>query len=424
MMNNQGTAAARRGGRRDVHARIPAAWSAALAAVLAASGPMHREAAAQGPRATNIVYVESNDPAGNAIFAFARNDTDGSLTPLPNSPFPAGGAGINFTSSLGPYDSDQNVIVNPERTLLFAVNGGANTIAVFRINNDGSLTPVNGSPFWSGGSNPVSVGLAGRTLCVVNKDEDPGNPGEFLPNYTSFRLTERGQLIPIANSTITEDLGSDPSQALVAPGDHLLFGADFLGGLLRSFQIRNNGRLVVADSQMLPPGVFAGTGAPPLPLGLAVHPTQKILYVDFVTIANVGVYRYDSLGNLTFLRTAAISGQAPCWALVNSAGTRLYTSNTADSSVSVLDISTDATRPVEIQHVKLNTTGSCYQFKLDSKEKFLHVVTQGTSMASPASANGLNVLSVAGDGTLTEVPSSPTILPVAPMVRPQGVAAL
>ena len=95
-----------------------------------------RESSAQPPRARNFVYVESNDPAGNAIFAFARNDANGSLMPLPGSPFPAGGSGITFTTALGPFDSDQEVIVNPQHTLLFAVNGGSDTIAVFNIQAD------------------------------------------------------------------------------------------------------------------------------------------------------------------------------------------------------------------------------------------------------------------------------------------------
>jgi hypothetical protein len=396
----------------------------AFAALVPVAATAPREASAQVALSRNIVYIESNDPAGNAILAYERNNADGSLKPLMGSPFPAGGLGITFTTALGPFDSDQEVILNPARTMLFAVNGGSDTIAVFWINADGSLSPVDGSPFPSGGSNPVSVGLAGDILCVVNKDEDPGHPGQVLPTYTSFRVTPRGQLIPVPHSTFFDDLGSDPSQALISPDNNLLFGADFLGGILRSFRIEPNGRLMPADAQPLPPSQFADTGAAPLPLGLAVHPTEKILYVDFVTISRVGVYRYNKKGQLNFLRTVPDSGAAPCWALVNRAGTRLYASNTGDSSVSVYDISGDPSEPVEIQHVKLRTTGSCFQFALDSKEQFLHVVTQRSSDSQPARANGLNVLKVAADGTLTEVPSSPTILPVPPTARPQGVRAL
>jgi hypothetical protein len=80
--------------------------------------------------------------------------------------------------------------------------------------------------------------------------------------------------------------------------------------------------------------------------------------------------------------------------------------------------------PLEIQAVKLRSTGNSVQFALDSREKFLHVVAQGESLTSPASANAMNILAVASDGTLTEVPSSPIVLPVANMVRPQGVKAL
>jgi 6-phosphogluconolactonase (cycloisomerase 2 family) len=400
-------------------------WLAALFAVFALGGLAPREASAQRQKAQNFVYVESDDPAGNAIFAFSRNNADGSLEPLAGSPFPTGGLGITFTTALGPFDSDQEIIVNSTHTLLFAVNGGSDTIAVFRINTNGSLTPVAGSPFPSGGSNPVSVGLSNDdVLVVVNQDQDPDHPGLFIPNYTSFHVSPQGQLTPVRNSTISLDLGSSPSQALISPGGSLMFGAEFLGGLLRTLQIRANGRLIEADAQPLPPAEFAETGAAPGPLGLAVHPKHKLLYVDFVTISRIAVYRYTTKGQLDFLRTVPDSGKAPCWALVNQAGTRLYASNTGDSSISVYDISLDPTEPIEIQNVKLRTTGNCFQFALDPTEKFLHVVTQGGALTSPPTANGLNVLRVAPDGTLTEVPSSPTILPVPNMVRPQGVRAL
>jgi 6-phosphogluconolactonase (cycloisomerase 2 family) len=373
--------------------------------------------------AANFVYVESNDPAGNAIFGFAR-DKDGRLVPLPKSPYPTGGLGITPTFALGPFDSDQNVIVSPDHKRLYAVNGGSNSIAVFNIAANGVLKAVAGSPFPSGGSNPVSVGLAGSTLCVVNQDQDPGHPGLFLPNYVSFSVAPSGQLTAIPKSTFFVDAGASPSQALISPDDQIVFGAEFLGGLLRTFKIGPGGRLNPGVVQPLPPGEFADTGAPPNPLGLAVHPDLPLLYVDFVTINRIGVYRYNQAGNLKYLRSVPDSGKAPCWALVNKSGTRLYASNTGDSSISVFDLSIDATEPIEIQKVSLRTAGSCFQFALDSTESFLHVVTQQSAPTQNVTANGLNVLKVAADGTLVEVPSSPTLLPVPNLVRPQGVAAL
>jgi hypothetical protein len=146
--------------------------------------------------------------------------------------------------------------------LLFAVNGGPETIADFKNNADGSLTPVVGSPFPSGGSHPVSVGLSNDDLLgVVNRD--PDHPGLFLPNDTSFHVSPRGQLTPVRDSTLFVDADSSPSQALISPDGGLIFGSEMFGGLIRTFRISENGRLTLADVQPLPPAEFADTGAAP-----------------------------------------------------------------------------------------------------------------------------------------------------------------
>ena len=91
--------------------------------------------AAQGKLPDNVIYVESNDPTAgkNGILAY-RRDGIGKLTPLAKSPFMTGGTGVFDASfKLGPFDSDQNLVIDRERRLLFAVNSGSNSIAVFRI---------------------------------------------------------------------------------------------------------------------------------------------------------------------------------------------------------------------------------------------------------------------------------------------------
>ena len=414
-----------RGGRSRYSALKTLARSAAVLTLLAMVAPLPHTVANDGT-VRDVVYVESNDPNGNAILAFQRHP-DGSLTSLPGSPFPTGGAGVTPSFNLGPFDSDQEIITNPSHTLLFAVNGGSDTIAVFAIGAEGSLTPVAGSPFPSGGSNPVSLGLAGDVLCVVNKDEDPDHPGQILPNYTSFRVTAGGRLIPIPKSTVYDENGSDPSQALIAPGDRLLFGADFLGGALRSFEITSSGRLQARALLPPPAAEFADTGNPALPLGLAVHPTHPILYVGFVTINRIGIYHYNSAGALRFVRSVPDSGSGVCWLLVNHGATRLYASNTGDPSVSVFDLTENPSEPIEIQKVNLHVFAGSnpggFQFALDPTGSFLHVVTQQSSASSTVAANALHVFSVGPEGKLTEVPSSPTLLPVPNLTRPQGVVA-
>jgi len=172
----------------------------------------------------DTIYLESNSTSGNSIFAYRFNFTS---SPTLIGTTPAGGIGVfDPTFALGPFDSDQNLIENSSGTMLFAVNSGSNTIAVFNIQPDGSLLAVNGSPFPSGGSDPVSVGLLGDTLVVVNKDQDPAqNASLALPNYTTFNVSSSGRLSPVSQSTVSVAYGSSPSLALVASQGQVVFGA-------------------------------------------------------------------------------------------------------------------------------------------------------------------------------------------------------
>ena len=135
----------------------------------------------------HVVYTETNDVT-NAILAFRRDD-EGRLTLLSGAPFPTGGKGVVDSSfKLGPLDTDQNVLIDYDRRLLFAVNSGSNSIAVFRIRpHDGSLEPVRGSPFPSGGINPVSIGLRGDQIVIINQEMDPAQnvPGA-LPSIEAL----------------------------------------------------------------------------------------------------------------------------------------------------------------------------------------------------------------------------------------------
>jgi 6-phosphogluconolactonase (cycloisomerase 2 family) len=372
---------------------------------------------------SDLIWLESNSTAGNSILTF-KNDGNGSPTFLGSTP--AGGIGVfDATFALGPFDSDQNLIVSPDGTLLFAVNSGSNSIAVFRITSNG-LQAVEGSPFPSGGSDPVSLGLNHNILTVVNKDQDPAqNRNLIQPNYTTFQVSPNGELTPVDNSTVSVAYGSSPSQALIAAERPVVFGADFLGGLLQSFRIAEDGRLQQNPPQALPDFVFAGLTGGHLPLGMRTHPSQQILYVDITPISQVAVYTYDEKGVLSFVRSVADSGAAPCWAVVNHAGTRLYVTNTGDNSIAVYDLK-DPLNPVQIQHfVMASNTGAVFSTVIDQTDQFIYVSSeQGSPTATPA-ANAFHTLKVNSDGTLSE-PFPPTVLPIdgSVPVRAQGITVI
>lgn len=119
---------------------------------------------------TNVLYVESNDPAPgqNTVLAY-RRAADGSLAPLAGSPFRTGGTGVaNPTQRLGPDDVDQNIVADAARRLLFVANGGSNTIAVLRMAADGALTYVTAAANSGAAICWVRATRTGRALYTSN----------------------------------------------------------------------------------------------------------------------------------------------------------------------------------------------------------------------------------------------------------------
>jgi 6-phosphogluconolactonase (cycloisomerase 2 family) len=398
-----------------------------------------------GEKASNVLYVQSNNPASgqNAILAYRRDPGNGTLTQF--GTYLTGGTGhINPTAGkLGPNDLDDPIVATPDRKRMFAVNSGSNTIAVLNINPDGSLTPVPGSPFASGGRNPVSVGLAGDRLYVVNKNEDAAQlPNSDLPNYTGFHIAADGKLTPIPGATVTTLSQASPSHALVSRDKRLLFGADFLApffhpgaGSLRSFRINDDGTLTQAPGS---PKALPGDPMTALPLGIWTHPSQNILYVGFVARAQMGVYDFNpATGALTFVTAVPNSGKEICWIRTAANGSRIYTVNNLDNSVSFYDASNPHV-PVEKQKITLKepgpmflndrgamsfmqVTSTPFQPGISPDERFIYVVNQRVDFNSPdQEGNKLHILRIGTDGMLSE-PGEPVDLPVPAQARPQGV---
>jgi DNA-binding beta-propeller fold protein YncE len=88
----------------------------------------------------------------------------------------------------------------------------------------------------------------------------------------------------------------------------------------------------------------------------------------------VAVYTYDPQGDLTFVRVVPDAGAAPCWAVVNHAGTRLYVTNTGDNSIEVYSL-TDPLNPTELQHFVMdpNNGGAVFSTVIDHSDGWLYV---------------------------------------------------
>jgi 6-phosphogluconolactonase (cycloisomerase 2 family) len=362
-------------------------------------------ASAQKPR--TYVYVESNIgtvPDQNSIYAFGNNGR-GKLISLAGSPYLTGGTGVQAPGS-SELNADQELTANATGTALYGVNGHTNTIAAFTVNADGTLTTIPGSPYDSGGQNPISIGTSGKFLVVANKNFDPNqNIDDAVPNYTTFSVKRNGGLAMNPGSTIDLAAGSGPSQALVSGRGHLLFGLELFTSRIACYSYDRAGLMTETSSI----GPIEENGAF---LGEILHPSQRVLYACNLT-STLGVYSFDSDGVISFVTSVANEGIDICWLRLNAAGTRLYSSESVTNSLTVYD-TTDALNPVQLQHVTLNAPdGFVINIELDPTEEFLYALA----------GHGIHVLNVDASGMLSET-VSPAIIPTSSDDTPLGLAVI
>jgi 6-phosphogluconolactonase (cycloisomerase 2 family) len=321
------------------------------------------------------------------------------------------------------------VIVNPENTLLFAVNQGSDTIAVFHIYPNGGLRPVDGSPVPSNGKAPSSIGISGHTLVVANKAQDGVRDlVRVAPTYTTFTVESNGRLTPVAGSSISADPGSSPTTASVPARGGVAFGTE-RSGPLRGFSVSSKGSLTQAPgspydppAQVFPPG-FADSQK--FALGVAAHPKQNLVYVGLPTVPALAVYSFDpTSGGLAYASSTRIQGaHPPGWIQVTKDGRRLYTSNAQTNSITAFDISSP-TRPKQIQTLAYRTPGNPWNIQLDLTDKFLFGIAPRATR-TPGAASTIHVMSMGSDGKLTEPQAaSPRQIPVPKTANPQGLAVV
>ncbi len=78
---------------RAAKRRRPALFAGLVSAALAMSLFGCDGSNSSNNRATNVLYTESNEPGANTILAY-RRASDGTLSPLPGSPFDLRGRGL------------------------------------------------------------------------------------------------------------------------------------------------------------------------------------------------------------------------------------------------------------------------------------------------------------------------------------------
>jgi 6-phosphogluconolactonase (cycloisomerase 2 family) len=320
----------------------------------------------------NAVFVQTNDPTGNAIDAFQRNG-DGTLTFLKS--YPTGGLGGkelpgNQSDSLATQGSLRIV----DGRFLVAVNAGSDSITVFQVIGDQlERTQI----LSSGGPFPNSIAEHGNLVYVL----DAGGAG-FVSGY---RIAGDG-LQPIAGSTRTLGLAnsnppfflSSPGQVGFSPdGQHLIVTTK-TNSTVDVFSVGQGGLLSATPVKNAAAGVpFA-----------FVFETSGLMVLDFAITSSLQTFTVNADDTITPVSAPAPDGGgALCW--ITPARGFEYTSNTATNDVSQYAVTANGTvtlvNPVAANNIPgaidSATAGGAFLYVQSGTSSTVHVFSIGAGGA-------------------------------------------
>ncbi len=355
------------------------------AACLLAVGGTAAASAENTSRVVGHLYVNENTTGTNTVAGFDRH-ADGSLSPIPGSPFAAGGAGTG--SGIASQGALQQ---SSDGRFLLAVDAGSNEVSVLKIKHDGSLRAVHGGTVSSNGIDPVSIAVHGDLVYVANA-------GLGGSDYTGFRFSG-GHLRALAGSTVSLLDGSQPGDVLFNGTGTKLVGTRIGTSLIDSFTVGHDGRLSAA-----PGSPFAAQGLGPF--GSEFRPTDPTqLFVSNAhggkNNGSVSAFADAADGTLTSIGTSPFPDNqtAPCWVEISHDGQFLFTVNTAVQTISRYSIAGDGSLVLLGSTPLAAPAATPEDARLSPDGSTLWVVDPKANTVSGFSVNG---------GSLSELASSPT----------------
>ena len=300
-----------------------------------------------------------DDPANQVVMY--RRAADGELTRIDSFATGGQGSGPGQRFAGDALGSGNSVRLSTDNRWLFVTNAGSNTVSVFKVGRE-TLELVDVVPTGDGSQGqrfPNSVTQHEDLVYVLNSADDGSIAG--------FRLSEEGQLTPIADSIRGLEANQDrfPPDALYNPaqieftpdGSKLVVtikdgpSADLAPAAVPT----GPGRVLVwsMDEDGLPSAGFARTDfANRGPFGFSFDPEGRLLVAEFtgggieeidgeeLLTAAAGSYEIDEDGALTAISAGVEDHQVDtCW-LVNN-GAYAYGSNYASGTVSSFTIGGD-----------------------------------------------------------------------------------
>ena len=149
-----------------------------------------------------------------------------------------------------------------------------------------------------------------------------------------FRVNANGTLTPLSPATVPS--GGSVSDVAVDPSGKYVYATSARDGRVFQYAVGTDGRL----SPLNPASVVSDAGANPAPNGLAIHPNGQYVYVANGGTPSQATFRINSDGTLTKIQSVT-QGGIPKRSWIDASGKYLYSSNQA--GLSQYGINTDGT---------------------------------------------------------------------------------
>lgn len=377
------------------HLRLSMILTAAVAAAGLAVSSAPTAAASPVPDGHGAVFVQTDDLAHNAVIAYDRA-ADGHLTRA--GTYATGGAGAAEAGAVvDPLASQGSLTLDRTHGLLFAVNGGSDTITVFGV--DGSHL-LRRQILSSHGDLPVSVSVVGNLVYVLNARGGGSITGYRVVGHQVEALAGSTRALNLTPNTNPEFLQA-PSQVAITPDGRAVVVATKTHGTLLTFPLTNGGR-PSASSVVTPSGT--------VPFALAFDRSGSLLVVDATGYASS--YKVGRDGNLALVSTAGPTGQAAaCWTVVVDGS--LYAANAGSNSITAFK---DHRGQLTIAAAVAATTGAGpIDIASSGNGRFIYQLTGGSGQ--------VNEYVRGADGSLTMIGTADTGLGAASGKPIEGIAA-
>ena len=365
--------------------RLSIVVAAMATAVLGAPAAL-AQAAASGAGADHAVFVQTDDPAGNSIVAYARHD-DGTLTYA--ATYATGGNGARAAgAAVDPLASQSSLVIDREHGLLLAPNAGSNTVSVFSVSGD---TLQLNQVVASGGPFPASIGVHGDLAYVLD--------GGFAGYVQGYRI-QAGRLHPITGSLRSLGLGNGNPPAFLQSPAQVGFTPDGSklvitmkgngGGSVYVYGVSADGRLSAS------PAITAVGGNA---FAFVFDSAGRLVIVN-AAFGNLSTYTVNANGSLTLVSAGASDGQtAACW--VTAANGNYYAANAGSGSLSQYTIGANGTVVLGQSPAATGIPGAV-DMAASNDGHFLYAQSGGSGSIKAFAVNSNGSLSPVGSWTVPD----------------------